>query len=63
MAKTKYGVQVWYNDDWVWVTHAVNESRTSDRVLSTWTNEDDAKDYVLEKLYKFDKTRIIKLDN
>ena len=58
----EYGIQVWYNDDWVWVTHSVANKDTTHRVVSTFPSQEEAEKVVTLWEDRYTKIRIVRLD-
>jgi len=59
MDENHYAIQVWYDNDWIWVTHPIGP--TSQRALSTWTLKEEAEEHCSKFLTEYVKTRVIHL--
>lgn len=58
----EYGIQVWYNDEWIWVTHSVADKDTAHRVISTFSSQEEAEKIVDLWKDQYTKIRIVRLD-
>lgn len=59
----EYGIQVWYNNEWVWVTHSVANKDSTHRVISTFSSQKEAEKVISNWHDRYQKVRIVRLND
>jgi hypothetical protein len=63
MLDKKYAIQILHNNEWIWLTYPTYPSSPENRALTTFNNLDEAEQEANRWTAKFQKTRVVKLDN
>lgn len=58
-----FGIQVFFNKEWIWLSDPIDATQPEKRIATSFNTEDEAKTAAEYWASKFEKSRVVKLEN